>query len=105
MLIFSDNLFDLYNQVLLLLDYHFAAYAYTVLLQPSIILSRDYNCSLVIDPIYASQDESSLIWLSSGGERSLRLASVSNIIPGQRTVSSSSCSLIIRTLFGCGGSH
>ncbi|KAF6154883.1 hypothetical protein GIB67_018320 [Kingdonia uniflora] len=31
------------------------------------------------------EDGSYLIWLSSGGERSLKLASVSNIIPGQRT--------------------
>lgn len=37
--------------------------------------------------IYALQDESLLIWLSSGGEKSLKLASVSKIIPGQRTVS------------------
>lgn len=36
-------------------------------------------------PFRLSNDESSLIWSSSGGERSLRLASVSNIIPGQRT--------------------
>ncbi|XP_039117171.1 PH, RCC1 and FYVE domains-containing protein 1-like isoform X1 [Dioscorea cayenensis subsp. rotundata] len=32
-----------------------------------------------------SNDESSLIWLSSSGERTLKLASVSKIIPGQRT--------------------
>lgn len=32
------------------------------------------------------QDESSLIWLSGRGERSLSLSSVSKIIPGQRTV-------------------
>ncbi|KAK4745179.1 hypothetical protein SAY87_011491 [Trapa incisa] len=32
-----------------------------------------------------SSDESSLIWLSSGSERSLKLASVTRIIPGQRT--------------------
>ncbi|XP_044510987.1 PH, RCC1 and FYVE domains-containing protein 1-like isoform X2 [Mangifera indica] len=31
------------------------------------------------------KDESSLIWISSSGERSLKLASVSKIIPGQRT--------------------
>ncbi|KAF7141200.1 hypothetical protein RHSIM_Rhsim06G0090700 [Rhododendron simsii] len=31
------------------------------------------------------EDESSLIWISSSGERSLKLASVSRIIPGQRT--------------------
>ncbi|PKA51694.1 Ultraviolet-B receptor UVR8 [Apostasia shenzhenica] len=36
-------------------------------------------------PFRLSHDESSLIWLSSTGERSLRLASVSRIIPGQRT--------------------
>lgn len=41
------------------------------------------------------KDESSLIWISSSGERSLKLASVSRIIPGQRTVSS----LISITLF------
>jgi len=33
-----------------------------------------------------SQDETTLIWISSGGERSLKLASISKIIPGQRTV-------------------
>ncbi|XP_068662372.1 PH, RCC1 and FYVE domains-containing protein 1 [Aristolochia californica] len=32
-----------------------------------------------------SSEESSLIWFSSSGERSLKLASVSKIIPGQRT--------------------
>ncbi|GER47886.1 regulator of chromosome condensation family protein [Striga asiatica] len=31
------------------------------------------------------KDETSLIWISSSGERSLKLASVSRIIPGQRT--------------------
>ncbi|XP_052191395.1 PH, RCC1 and FYVE domains-containing protein 1-like isoform X3 [Diospyros lotus] len=31
------------------------------------------------------QDESSLIWISSAGEKSLKLALVSRIIPGQRT--------------------
>lgn len=36
-------------------------------------------------PFRLSSDESSLIWVSSGGERSLKLASVSRIIPGQRT--------------------
>ncbi|XP_042515306.1 PH, RCC1 and FYVE domains-containing protein 1-like [Macadamia integrifolia] len=36
-------------------------------------------------PFRLSNDESSLIWLSSGGERTLKLASVSKIIPGQRT--------------------
>ncbi|KAB1220876.1 Ultraviolet-B receptor UVR8 [Morella rubra] len=39
---------------------------------------------LVYDVIGA-KDESSLIWISSSGERSLKLASVSRIIPGQRT--------------------
>lgn len=34
-----------------------------------------------------SQDETTLIWLSSGREKSIKLASVSRIIPGQRTVS------------------
>ncbi|GKU90624.1 hypothetical protein SLEP1_g4595 [Rubroshorea leprosula] len=32
-----------------------------------------------------SNDETSLIWTSSSGERSLKLASVSKIIPGQKT--------------------
>lgn len=32
------------------------------------------------------QDASSLIWISSGGEKNLKLSSVSRIIPGQRTV-------------------
>ncbi|KAI3821486.1 hypothetical protein L1987_09054 [Smallanthus sonchifolius] len=32
-----------------------------------------------------SHDESSLIWISGSGERNLKLASVSRIIPGQRT--------------------
>lgn len=36
-------------------------------------------------PFRLSNDESSLIWISSSGERSLKLASVSRIIPGQRT--------------------
>ncbi|WOL16050.1 hypothetical protein Cni_G24832 [Canna indica] len=36
-------------------------------------------------PFRLSNDESSLIWFSSGGERTLKLASVSRIIPGQRT--------------------
>ncbi|XP_043722871.1 PH, RCC1 and FYVE domains-containing protein 1 [Telopea speciosissima] len=36
-------------------------------------------------PFRLSNDESSLIWLSSGGERTLKLATVSKIIPGQRT--------------------
>ncbi|XP_057973873.1 PH, RCC1 and FYVE domains-containing protein 1 isoform X2 [Malania oleifera] len=37
-------------------------------------------------PFRLSNDESSLIWFSSSGERSLKLASVSRIIPGQRTI-------------------
>nr|XP_023882208.1 PH, RCC1 and FYVE domains-containing protein 1-like [Quercus suber]POE73396.1 putative e3 ubiquitin-protein ligase herc1 [Quercus suber] len=36
-------------------------------------------------PFRLSNDESSLIWISSSGERSLKLACVSRIIPGQRT--------------------
>ncbi|KAJ4951406.1 hypothetical protein NE237_028238 [Protea cynaroides] len=36
-------------------------------------------------PFRLSNDESTLIWLSSGEERTLKLASVSKIIPGQRT--------------------
>ncbi|KAJ6817262.1 E3 ubiquitin-protein ligase HERC2 [Iris pallida] len=36
-------------------------------------------------PFRISIDESLLIWLSSSGEKSLKLASVSTIIPGQRT--------------------
>lgn len=36
-------------------------------------------------PFRLSHDESTLIWISSGGERNLKLASVSRIIPGQRT--------------------
>lgn len=36
-------------------------------------------------PFRLSNDETSLIWISSSGERSLKLASVSKIIPGQRT--------------------
>ncbi|KAF5749800.1 Regulator of chromosome condensation (RCC1) family with FYVE zinc finger domain isoform 1 [Tripterygium wilfordii] len=36
-------------------------------------------------PFRLSYDETSLIWISSSGERSLKLASVSKIIPGQRT--------------------
>ncbi|PON99646.1 Regulator of chromosome condensation (RCC1) family with FYVE zinc finger domain-containing protein [Trema orientale] len=36
-------------------------------------------------PFRLSNDESSLIWISSNGERNLKLASVSRIIPGQRT--------------------
>ncbi|OMO68128.1 Zinc finger, FYVE-type [Corchorus capsularis] len=36
-------------------------------------------------PFRLSHDETSLIWVSSNGERSLKLSSVSKIIPGQRT--------------------
>lgn len=36
-------------------------------------------------PFRLSNDESSLIWISSNGERNLKLASVSRIVPGQRT--------------------
>lgn len=36
-------------------------------------------------PFRLSHDELSLIWISGSGERSLKLASVSRIIPGQRT--------------------
>ncbi|KAL9357628.1 hypothetical protein Peur_050881 [Populus x canadensis] len=36
-------------------------------------------------PFRLSNDETTLIWISSGGERSLKLASISKIIPGQRT--------------------
>lgn len=36
-------------------------------------------------PFRLSHDESFLIWISSSGERNLKLASVSRIIPGQRT--------------------
>ncbi|XP_027363059.1 PH, RCC1 and FYVE domains-containing protein 1-like isoform X2 [Abrus precatorius] len=36
-------------------------------------------------PFRLSNDELSLIWISSSGERSLKLSSVSRIIPGQRT--------------------
>lgn len=36
-------------------------------------------------PFRLSNDESSLIWFSRGGERTLKLASVSKIVPGQRT--------------------
>lgn len=34
------------------------------------------------------QDETSLIWISNGGEKRLKLATVSKIVPGQRTVTS-----------------
>ncbi|XP_027363060.1 PH, RCC1 and FYVE domains-containing protein 1-like isoform X3 [Abrus precatorius] len=37
-------------------------------------------------PFRLSNDELSLIWISSSGERSLKLSSVSRIIPGQRTI-------------------
>lgn len=37
-----------------------------------------------------AQDEKSLIWISSSGEKRLKLASVSKIVPGQRTVRHSS---------------
>lgn len=40
----------------------------------------------VVDLLLILQDETSLIWISSSGERNLKLASVSRIIPGQRTV-------------------
>ncbi|XP_022865016.1 PH, RCC1 and FYVE domains-containing protein 1-like [Olea europaea var. sylvestris] len=40
---------------------------------------------LKVDLMSILQDETSIIWISSGGERSLKLASVSRIIPGQRT--------------------
>ncbi|XP_004496492.1 PH, RCC1 and FYVE domains-containing protein 1 [Cicer arietinum] len=36
-------------------------------------------------PFRLSKDELSLIWISSSGERSLKLSSISKIIPGQRT--------------------
>ncbi|KAL5560374.1 hypothetical protein UlMin_036585 [Ulmus minor] len=36
-------------------------------------------------PFRLSNDESSLIWISTSGERVLKLATVSRIIPGQRT--------------------
>ncbi|XP_020233666.1 PH, RCC1 and FYVE domains-containing protein 1 [Cajanus cajan] len=36
-------------------------------------------------PFRLSNDELSLIWISSSGERNLKLSSVSRIIPGQRT--------------------
>ncbi|KAL5846268.1 hypothetical protein ACOSQ3_009792 [Xanthoceras sorbifolium] len=36
-------------------------------------------------PFRLSNDEASLIWISSSGERTLKLACVSKIIPGQRT--------------------
>ncbi|CAM9002313.1 unnamed protein product [Rhodiola kirilowii] len=36
-------------------------------------------------PFRLSSDESSLIWVSNSGERSLKLSTVSKIVPGQRT--------------------
>ncbi|WCJ43393.1 Regulator of chromosome condensation (RCC1) family with FYVE zinc finger domain [Euphorbia peplus] len=36
-------------------------------------------------PFRVSSDETTLIWISTNGERSLKLTSVSKIIPGQRT--------------------
>ncbi|KAL7128266.1 hypothetical protein ABFS83_14G304800 [Erythranthe nasuta] len=36
-------------------------------------------------PFRLSNDEKSLIWISNSGERTLKLASVSRLIPGQRT--------------------
>jgi hypothetical protein len=36
-------------------------------------------------PFRLSSDEKSLIWISSSGEKRLKLASVSKIVPGQRT--------------------
>ncbi|KAL3840104.1 hypothetical protein ACJIZ3_024695 [Penstemon smallii] len=36
-------------------------------------------------PFRLSNDETSLIWISNSGERSLKLSSVSRVIPGQRT--------------------
>ncbi|KAK4387394.1 PH, RCC1 and FYVE domains-containing protein 1 [Sesamum angolense] len=36
-------------------------------------------------PFRLSNDETTLIWISNSGERNLKLASVSRIIPGQRT--------------------
>jgi hypothetical protein len=37
-------------------------------------------------PFRLSNDETSLIWISNGGEKRLKLATVSKIVPGQRTV-------------------
>lgn len=50
--------------------------------EPTSLVSSSSNSSFILN----SQDESSLIWISSSGERSLKFASVSRIIPGQRTV-------------------
>ncbi|XP_021771617.1 uncharacterized protein LOC110735746 [Chenopodium quinoa] len=36
-------------------------------------------------PFRLSSDETTLIWLSSGGEKSIKLSCVSKVIPGQRT--------------------
>ncbi|XP_010533392.1 PREDICTED: uncharacterized protein LOC104809200 isoform X1 [Tarenaya hassleriana] len=36
-------------------------------------------------PFRLSNDETSLIWISNGGEKRLKLASISRIVPGQRT--------------------
>ncbi|ESQ28169.1 hypothetical protein EUTSA_v10019747mg, partial [Eutrema salsugineum] len=36
-------------------------------------------------PFRLSNDETSLIWISNGGEKRLKLATVSKIVPGQRT--------------------
>lgn len=36
-------------------------------------------------PFRLSSDESSLIWISGSGEKSLKLASIARIVPGQRT--------------------
>lgn len=60
-------------------------------LYKDMLTSEGYN--------YAMQDESSLIWLSSSGERTLKLASVSKIIPGQRTVRPSQVFLFICTFW------
>ncbi|CAI9115691.1 OLC1v1016666C1 [Oldenlandia corymbosa var. corymbosa] len=40
---------------------------------------------LLISEVVPLQDESSLIWISSRGERKLKLATVTRIVPGQRT--------------------
>uniref|UniRef100_A0A7N0U0J9 Uncharacterized protein n=1 Tax=Kalanchoe fedtschenkoi TaxID=63787 RepID=A0A7N0U0J9_KALFE len=37
-------------------------------------------------PFRLSSDESTLIWVSNSGERSLKLSTVSRIVPGQRTI-------------------
>lgn len=59
-------------------------------------LSLQFHACLLLSVLFSpydiltarvkSQDETTLIWISSSGERSLKLASVSKIIPGQRTV-------------------